>query len=309
MNKKIFISFKYSDENGAVTKDYSIAKELYLSLEKCGFTVFFSPETMEKNGVSQYKKEIDNALDETNIMIVVLTKVDYAFSHWVNYEYDSFYSDFLSGLKKDVHLFTLTDNVDVSLLPRTLRNVQNFDYKKGIDSVCEYINNTFFSIEKEESKENKFTVITGKDITFNDIKQAVDLDLLVYDDEFHVSPEQCFRWFDVNPDIYVMIRSNEINKIVGYVNISPVTDDCYEKIKNGHFIDTGITEDMILSYDMPYPYSVYFSSVVIHPNYQNSELFMILFNAIVDKFIYLSKHEVYATGTTCQSIPLSSFAL
>lgn len=50
---------------------------------------------------------------------------------------------------------------------------------------------------------------------------------------------------------------------------------------------------MILSYDMQFPYSVYFSSIVIHPDYQNSEVFMQLFNAIVKKFIFLGKHDVF----------------
>lgn len=77
------------------------------------------------------------------------------------------------------------------------------------------------------------------------------------------------------------------------VNISPVTDECYNKIKIGDFIDTGITADMILSYDMPFPYSLYFSSIVIHPDYQNTEVFMQLFNAIVKKFISLGEHDVF----------------
>ena len=50
---------------------------------------------------------------------------------------------------------------------------------------------------------------------------------------------------------------------------------------------------MVLSYDMPCPYNLYFSSIVIHPDYQNSEVFMEIFNAIVDKFISLGEHEVF----------------
>ena len=90
-----------------------------------------------------------------------------------------------------------------------------------------------------------------------------------------------------------MIKDNEAKRIVAYINISPVTEECYDNIKNGHFIDTGITADMILNYNMPFPYSVYFSSVVIHPDYQNSEVFVMLFNAIVERFIELGRHEVF----------------
>lgn len=44
---------------------------------------------------------------------------------------------------------------------------------------------------------------------------------------------------------------------------------------------------------MPFPYSAYFSSIVIHPDYQNTDVFMQLFNAIVKKFIFLGEHDVF----------------
>lgn len=107
------------------------------------------------------------------------------------------------------------------------------------------------------------------------------MDTLVFDDIYHVDTTQCEEWFAVNPDIYVMVKDIKTNRIISYVNISPVTDECYDRIKQGLFIDIGITADMILSYDMSFPYSLYFSSIVIHPDYQNSEVFMEIFNAIV----------------------------
>jgi N-acetylglutamate synthase-like GNAT family acetyltransferase len=44
---------------------------------------------------------------------------------------------------------------------------------------------------------------------------------------------------------------------------------------------------------MPFPYSVYFSSVVIHPQYQNSAVLMKLFNAIIERFLSLGEQEVF----------------
>lgn len=83
-----------------------------------------------------------------------------------------------------------------------------------------------------------------------------------------------------------MAKDIRTNRVIAYENVSPVTDECYDRIKNGDFIDTGITAYMLLSYDMPFPYSVYFSSIVIHPDYQNTEVIMQFFNAIVKKFIF-----------------------
>lgn len=300
MNYEVFISYKCSDEQGNRTIDFAIAQELYTALTNIGYNTFFSSNTLEKLGSSRYKNDIDSALDTSKVMIVVLSNPEYAYSHWVQYEWDSFYNDYLSGVRKEANLFTLTTNLSVNELPRTLRNVQNFDYKEGISHVCEYVKNAIpkaikFQQSKDSivSNENKISIITGKQVTIDDISQAVYLDTLIYDDVYRVDTTQCEEWFAVNPDIYVMAKDMKTKRIIAYVNISPVTDECYERIKKGDFIDTGITSDMILSYDMPFPYSLYFSSIVIHPDYQNSQVFMEIFNAIIDKFIALGEHEVF----------------
>ena len=300
MNYEIFISYKCSDDHGNKTRDYMIAEELYNSLTAMGYNAFFSSDTLEKLGSSRYKTDIDAALDTSKIMIVVLSQAEYASSQWVQYEWDSFYNDYLSGVRKDANLFTLTDGVNVHELPRTLRNVQSFDYSDGLNHLCEYIKNLLPKEENHEdilsginTDQNRISIITGRQVTNQDIREAVALDMLVYDDIYHVDTSQCEEWFNVNPDIYIMAKDNRTNRVIAYVNVSPVTDECYDRIKNGDFIDTGITADMLLSYDMPFPYSVYFSSIVIHPDYQNTEVFMQLFNAIVKKFICLGEHEVY----------------
>lgn len=299
MDIDIFLSYKHSDEQGAVTRDHEIAKLLFDTLSKMGYRVFFSSSSLESIGSSRYKADIDAALDTARVMIVVLTEAKYATSQWVQYEWDSFYNDFLSGVRKEANLFTLTENINVHDLPRTLRNVQNFSSEQ-IDALCGFVKAALPRAEKPveidlppKRETREIEILTGREVTNSDIEQAVALDGLVYDDVYHVDPTLCEEWVEANPDIYVMAKDKKSGKIIAYVNISPVTEECYERLKNGDFIDTGITSDMILSYDMPFPYSVYFSSIVIHPTYQNTEVFMELFNAVVDKFLYLGRHEVY----------------
>ncbi len=63
MKYEIFISYKYTDESGAVTKDSEIAKNLYDTLTDAGYSVFFSSNTLEQIGSLRYKADIDAALD------------------------------------------------------------------------------------------------------------------------------------------------------------------------------------------------------------------------------------------------------
>ncbi len=300
MNYDVFISYKHTDKNGSTTQDFQIAQKLFKTLNGLGYSVFFSSASLESMGSSRYKSDIDDALDNAKAMVVILSDANYAYSQWVQYEWDSFYNDYLSGKRKNANLFTLTKDVNIYDLPRTLRNVQNFSFYDQFEMLCKFIENAVpKSISSQTKKieyieaESDICIISGRQVTESDIKQALALDSLTYDEKYQLDISTCLEWFRVNPDIYIMAKDKTLNKIVAYVNISPVTEDCYERIKKGDFIDTGISADMILGYDMPFPYSVYFSSIVIHPDYQNSEVFMDLYNAIINKFIALGKHEVY----------------
>lgn len=297
MKNKIFISYKYSDHLGNPTRDFEIASKLYELLTNQGYPVFFSSSSLEKIGSSRYKADIDKALDESNIMIVVLTKAEYATSQWVQYEWDSFYNDYLSGVRKDANLFTLTENINIQDLPRTLRNIQNFNFSNNFESICDYISNIVPKENKkniiEELKDNKIEIISGKQVDLNDIEQAIMLDRKVFKEYCLVDLDLCKRWFEANHDIYLMAKEKNTGRVIAYINIAPINDEYYEEIKKGESLDSELSPDMILSYDMPYPYSVYFTSIVIDPEYQNTEVFMNLFNAVIEKFIHLGEQEVF----------------
>lgn len=206
MGYDVFISYKCTDENGNKTPEYKMGEELYEALIKLGYEVFFSSDTLEKLGSSRYKADIDKALDTAKVMVVVLADPKNAESPWVRYEWDSFYNDYLSGVRKDTRLFTLTSAVIIKNLPRTLRNVQNFDYAdQGIHHLCDYIKNI---IPKDDMpsetictfKENDkdISIITGRRVTAEDIKGIVDLDAITYEDKYCVDTSRCEEWFAVN---------------------------------------------------------------------------------------------------------------
>ena len=296
----IFISYKHTNEFGELTEDYKIAEKLYNVLTNTGYKVFFATHSLEEIGSSKFKKDIDDALDQAKLMIVVLSKPEYALSKWVNYEWDSFYNDYLSGVRENSNLFTFINGFSIVGLPRTLRNVQSFDYNNQFNEALQYIKNALPL--KEEN--NQFEVITGKNIKFEHLEEAISLDHIVYPDMEHATAMDCKKWHDINSDIYVMIKDRYLNKIIAYTNICPVTDECYDKIKSGEFVTTNITDDMILSYDMPFPYSVYFFSIAIHPDYRNSKVFLLMLNCVIDKFISLVKQDVFIKRMIADAITL-----
>lgn len=114
------------DPCGNITEDYEIAKELYFTLKEKGISVFFSDESLFKLGKSDYKKSIDSALDSSKVLIVISTKKEYLYSGWIEYEYETFYEDILSGRKTDANIVSYTKGILHSELPRTLTRLQNY---------------------------------------------------------------------------------------------------------------------------------------------------------------------------------------
>lgn len=120
---QVFISFKNTDSNGQHTKDYHMAYALYTHLINKGIKVFFSEETLEILGDSDYKAAIEEALDAVNVLVVVGTSAEHLNSKWVKYEWDSFHQDILSDLK-DAEIFSYLADLDIHTLPRALRSLQ-----------------------------------------------------------------------------------------------------------------------------------------------------------------------------------------
>lgn len=167
----IFISFKATD-NGLPTEDVGVATELYRALSKRGYRVFFSSETLEKGGSSDFSREIDAALDEARVLIVVATNPHYPATRWVEYEWKSFNNDVLSGLKEG-QIITYTRNVSTHDLPRVLRYVQNYDVEH-LDGLLSLVD-AFF-----EKGEGMPIPKTATDSTPAAVSAAVRMDRTMY---------------------------------------------------------------------------------------------------------------------------------
>jgi|SRR6516225_5872889 len=126
MSNDVFISCKNLDEHGVQTRDAQLAAEVYDFLTGKGLSVFLSTFTLEQLGVSAYKNAIDQALDSASVLVAIGTSTDHLNSEWVRYEWDSSYSDILSGVKPNGKVFTYIEGMTTAALPRALRQTQTF---------------------------------------------------------------------------------------------------------------------------------------------------------------------------------------
>ena len=159
-------------------KDQLLAYETVLNglVSQQVVTVEVKAEVVSKNSVdseeliplevfsANFSMDVDSSAESILAQIAENGIENKALSQW-----DSFYNDYLSGVRKDANLFTLTTNLNVHELPRTLRNVQNFDYKEGISHICEYVRNAIpkqaepqLSPESSVQKEKRINPRTGR---------------------------------------------------------------------------------------------------------------------------------------------------
>ena len=137
-----FISYKKHDADGNITKDREMAESLHKALQDAGIDAFYSDCTLSSLGVAEYKKAIDDALDDAKILIAVGTSSENLLSGWVRYEWDGFFNDILSG-KKEGRLFTYIDDMAVVDLPRSLRQLQVFEAREvTIAEIVDYVSSS-----------------------------------------------------------------------------------------------------------------------------------------------------------------------
>ncbi len=176
----IFISYKNTDNNH-ITKDYTIAKDLYQKLIDLGYNCFFSAETILENGKSNYSKIINNALDEAQLLILVATSLDYINSRYVEREWESFDSDIICGIKPNGELITYLEDINVHDLPRALRHRESFKVGEEEDKLLKFITNALPLKKKPEPvKKDEPTQKTEPDnFEYKDYTREEIVDLLI----------------------------------------------------------------------------------------------------------------------------------
>lgn len=144
------------------------------------------------------------------------------------------------------------------------------------------------------SKGYNFEIIFPGEMKHRDFLETDEIDYLVLREDLIASVETAIEWYDYNNYTYIAIRDCVTQKIVGYFTLLPITEDTYNLILSGDFMDKEFTTDSIVQYEAPGIYILYVASVAIHPQYQNTNAFLELYNAVIDVLIGLAQQrEIY----------------
>ncbi len=138
----VFISFKNTAADGTQSIDAQYASQIYKLLTERGISAFYSNVKLLELGEATYKKAIEEALDQSCILVCILSCKEYANSKWVEYERESFHEDILSGRNPNGVIVPYLGNLQGNDIPRSIRNYESF--MMGAHSpadVCEFVAN------------------------------------------------------------------------------------------------------------------------------------------------------------------------
>ena len=119
------------------------------------------------------------------------------------------------------------------------------------------------------------------------LQQAIDLDKLVFNKSNIGNFDRCKEWLSINDQIYTMITFSD--RLVGYINFMPITDDCHSQFISGKISDDEITKKDVLTFQEKTPTHCLFVSIVVHPDFHNTTATTRLWNAFKSKLKNLRK--------------------
>jgi hypothetical protein len=300
----VFISYS--------SKDQKIADAIINYLESDKIKCWIAYRDVEAG--SDYAASIVNAIKSTTIFLLVFSENSNTSKHILR-EIDT-----ACKYKKTIIPFKISDvKLDDAMeyylntthwLDAISKPLENH-LKNLVSIINKYLDRSSTILKQElvfnkpnTGNESKILLISGSDVSEKDIKEALDLDHIVYDidESVQFTIEKCLTWHSINPDIYFMLKDTTKDEVVGYVNLAPITEDCFERILLGKIWDIEITENYVLPYEFPGVYYLNFTSIVVHPKYRNAGMIIQFVDAIANKIIELFDREIYFKAMIADAI-------
>ncbi len=117
---------------------------------------------------------------------------------------------------------------------------------------------------------NKEIILSRAQLSLLEIKQVLELDSLVYEPEYCSEFDQVVGRFNKNKDCFITLRNQD--DIIAYICFFPITKRLANMISSGNFTnDAEILPTDVLSYEDSEGV-LYIISVVVKPEYHNSDV-------------------------------------
>jgi len=168
-------------------------------------------------------------------------------------------------------------------------------------SIIDWYTKNYFRLPIIDNK--GIVPISPLNITDEDIIETYNIEKLVLPPKLIAGPEMTKDWFSHNNLTLLGSRDEKTGKLIGFIHSLPVTDDLFNQISCGNFDDTIISTSDIRQYDMPGFYKLYMSSICVHPKYNGSIAFKIMYDTFIEMLLTLAhENEIYISEILADAV-------
>jgi len=186
-------------------------------------------------------------------------------------------------------------------------------------SIIDWYTKNYFRLPIIDNK--GIVSISPLNISDEDILETYNIEKLVLPPKLIAGPEMTKNWFSHNNLTLLGSRDEKTGKLIGFIHSLPVTDDLFNQISCGDFDDTIISTSDIRQYDIPGFYKLYMSSICVHPKYNGSIAFKVMYDEFIEMLLTLANEngiyisEILADAVTprgkvlCESIGMKKHCI
>ena len=132
-------------------------------------------------------------------------------------------------------------------------------------------------------------------ISNDELLELIKLDAKCYNEEYNRGTfDKCLSWYNKNDEIYICLLHND--KIVGYINFCPLTDQAYQEYRNLNLHDYDLTQNHIPKYQDNTDVKCLFMSIVISEEHRDGEAIKCLLEGLENKLIDLKNRGMLNYG-------------
>jgi hypothetical protein len=227
--KMVFLS--YSSRN---SKE---AEYIYSTFVEAGLEVWFAPKSIEAG--SDYGESIINAIEDTSILVLILSK-DANKSDHVLAEVEIAFK-----YKKPIFTVRIEDVLPTKSLEYRISTKQWVDLFQDFNiNLLQFIQTVKRKLELKESTNEKLQEKTSE-ITFINhsysvvvkpiniekyLKEAILIDQQYYNEDLVGVLQTCIQWYEASNEIYTFVVDKK-DKVVAYYNAMLIDEDIFKKNK------------------------------------------------------------------------------
>jgi hypothetical protein len=135
------------------------------------------------------------------------------------------------------------------------------------------------------------------------IKKIYKLACEIYGSDVANPPTLLKSWHSRNENIF-WVALNEHNEVVGYITALPLTEEAFNSTLRTDFDQHKLTSDQIKPYKEPGNYQIYFTSIVVRPDYRKKQpsLSRLLRNEFLKSLVSMGDRGIHVTDLSAQVI-------